>query len=340
MDKRVIFSVAGSGKSSLIISSLEESSRALIITYTDKNTQNLKDRILRKFGYIPTGIRVYTYYTFLYSFCFRPILGHKISSKGISWNQPPLYKETKDPLHYRDKNKRLYGCRIAKLLIHYKSIPEVIDRIKKYFDHFYIDEVQDFAGNDFNFLCSLAEANIHQLLVGDFYQHTFDTSRDGNINRTLHDNYTKYQERFIQAGFVIDRDTLSHSYRCSSALCAFVTDQLGVNIQSHRLDETEVLLVECIEQAHQLFECSETIKLFYKNSNKYIGYVENWGNVKGQDCYDDVCVVLNSNTYRHFRASSLIKLPPITKNKLYVACTRAKRNLYFVDEAMYKHYRQ
>ena len=340
MDKRVIFSVAGSGKTSLIINSLEENTRALIITYTDKNTQNLKDRVLRKFGYIPTGIKIYTYYTFLYSFCFRPILGHKVSSKGISWKLPPLFEKMTTLRHYRDKNKRLYGNRVAKLMIESSSIPEVIERIEKYFDQFYIDEVQDFAGNDFNFLMRLADMSIKQLLVGDFYQHTFDTSRDGKLNGTLHDDYRKYQEKFTRSGFIIDSDTLSHSYRCSSNLCAFVTDQLGVNIQSHRLDETEVLFIECTEHARRLFECSETIKLFFKDSSKYLGYVENWGNVKGQDCYDDVCVVLNPNTYQHFRTASLIKLPPTTKNKLYVACTRAKRNLYFIDEAMYKNYRQ
>ena len=39
-------------------------------------------------------------------------------------------------------------------------------------------------GRDFNFLEAIMEANINMLFVGDFYQHTFDTSRDGATNST------------------------------------------------------------------------------------------------------------------------------------------------------------
>jgi superfamily I DNA/RNA helicase len=219
-------------------------------------------------------------------------------------------------------------------------LPELIARIEKYFDLVCIDEVQDFSGSDFNLLCGLAKANVQQLLVGDFFQHTFETSRDGNINASLHDDYQKYQSRFISAGFVIDTDLLSKSYRCSPSICKFVSGQLGVEIQSHREDETEVILIECSELARQLFMCRETVKLFYRGSDRYAGLTENWGATKGQDCYHDVCVVLNQNTFSMFKNSALHKLAPQTKNKLYVACTRAKRNLYFVPESMLQDYRR
>lgn len=340
MDKRVIFAVAGSGKTRHIIDGIEENSRSLIITYTDNNTLNLKERVFRKFGYIPAGIRIYTYYKFLYSFCFRPILGHKISVKGITWEQPPRFAKKNSYQHYIDRNGRLYGNRIAKLLDEFDVIPEVIGRIEKYYDRMYIDEVQDFAGNDFNFLCRLAGSNIKQLLVGDFFQHTFDTSRDGNVNGKLHDDYSKYKAKFTAAGFVVDLELLLCSYRCSSSVCAFISEQLGIDIKSHRKDKTHVTLVDCNDYANQLFECNETIKLFYQNSSLYSGLTENWGAVKGQDCYDDVCVVLNPKTLKLFQTSSLNELATQTKNKLYVACTRAKRNLYFVPESMYKHHRK
>ena len=67
MDKRVVFAVAGSGKTSSIIDSLKNDSRCLIVTYTDNNTQHLKSRVIRKFGNIPDGIRIYSYFIFLFS---------------------------------------------------------------------------------------------------------------------------------------------------------------------------------------------------------------------------------------------------------------------------------
>lgn len=340
MDKRVVFAVAGSGKTSLIINGLDENARALIVTYTEKNTANLKEKVINKFGYIPCGIKIYTYYKFLYSFCFKPILGHKAPSKGISWEVPPRFAKKDSLHHYFDKNGRLYGSRIAKLIMETGSLPELIARIEKYFDRVCIDEVQDFAGNDFNLLCGLNEASVQQLLVGDFFQHTFDTSRDGNVNGKLHNDYSSYKSRFMEAGFVVDTDLLSNSFRCSPTVCEFVSKQLGINISSHREDETQVSLIECREHADQLYASRETVKLFYQASAKYVGFTENWGATKGQDCYDDVCVVLNSKTFTLFQKSELHKLAPQTKNKLYVACTRAKRNLYFVPESMLGDYRK
>lgn len=41
MDKRIVLAVAGSGKSSSIIDQIEEDSRALIITYTENNAEQL-----------------------------------------------------------------------------------------------------------------------------------------------------------------------------------------------------------------------------------------------------------------------------------------------------------
>lgn len=341
MDKRVVFAVAGSGKTSHIINSLNVDSRALILTYTEKNLANIKQRVLKKFGKIPSGIKIYSYFQFLYSFCVRPLLGHKLKTKGINWQVPPAFtmKIKRDNLNfYIDANKRLYSNRISKLLEQADVIGEVVERIEKYFDDIYIDEVQDIGGHDFNFLTQISIANINHLFVGDFYQHTFDTSRDGVVNGSLHNDYIKYKSRFEKVGVVVDETLLSNSYRCSESVCKFITQSLLIDINSHRLDVTNVELVECETHAEELFECPGTVKLFYQSSNKYQGFTENWGATKGEDCYHDVCVVLNLNTLKHFNNGTLHELAAKTKNKLYVACTRAKNNLYFVPEKFYKKY--
>lgn len=81
-------------------------------------------------------------------------------------------------------------------------------RLEKYFDEFIVDEVQDIAGRDFSFLEQLMATNINMLFVGDFYQHTYDTSRDGNVNKNLFDNFPSYEARFINQGFSSDRTSL------------------------------------------------------------------------------------------------------------------------------------
>ena len=50
MDKRVIFAVAGSGKTTYIVNELSLEKRSLILTYTDGNYDNISRKILAKFG--------------------------------------------------------------------------------------------------------------------------------------------------------------------------------------------------------------------------------------------------------------------------------------------------
>lgn len=342
MDKRVVFAVAGSGKTSSIIDSLTADSRCLIVTYTENNTRHLKNRVIDKFGEIPVGIRIYSYFTFLYSFCFRPLCGYELKTKGINFNFPlPEYaqrsrKNTRE--HYIDKSGRLYANRIAKLLIEFDVIPDLIQRIEKFYDSVFIDEVQDFAANDFNLICTLAIANVEIRLVGDFYQHTFDTSRDGSTQKSLHDCFDKYCDKLKKSGFEIDLTSLSNSYRCSPSVCAFVSENLGIKILSHREDEVVVGYFDNVGEVDSIFNNDSVVKLFYQKSDSYAGNTANWGNTKGLDHFQDVCVVLNATTLKAFDNANLDQLNPTTKNKLYVACTRAKGNLYFVSEKSLKKY--
>jgi len=344
MDKRVVFAVAGSGKTSSIIDSLSNDSRCLIVTYTDNNTRHLRNRVIKKFGNIPGGIRIYSYFTFLYSFCFRPICGYKLRTKGIDFNFPlPQYsqrskKNTRE--HYIDNNGRLYANRIAKLLIEFGAVSAVIQRIEKFFDSVCFDEIQDFAANDFNLLCSLSKANVDIRFVGDFYQHTFDTSRDGNTQKSLHDCFDKYCSKLKKSGFNVDLTSLSNSYRCSPSVCSFVSDNLGIDILSHRKDEVVVKYVSDKTEINRIYTNDSVVKLFYQKSNSYKGNTANWGSTKGLDHFQDVCVVLNPTTLKAFDSGELDKLNPTTKNKLYVACTRAKGSLYFVPEKLLKNYKR
>ena len=70
MDKKLILAVAGAGKTTLLLNKLNENDRFLIITYTKSNYEDIKRKIVNKFSYIPNNIKIYTYFVFLYNFCF------------------------------------------------------------------------------------------------------------------------------------------------------------------------------------------------------------------------------------------------------------------------------
>ena len=41
-------------------------------------------------------------------------------------------------------------------------LPDICDRLERYYDELLVDEVQDFAGNDFNFLLALCVGRNYQ----------------------------------------------------------------------------------------------------------------------------------------------------------------------------------
>lgn len=342
MDKQLVLSVAGSGKTTMIVNSLSLEKNAIVITYTDNNYSNLRSKVIQKFGYLPDNITIISYFNFLYSFCYKPFLDNYIQARGYNFDIPPqftLHLKRTNPKYYLDSYRRLYHNRLAKMLEVYKVDSMISDRLKKYFDEMYVDEVQDFAGHDFNLLLAISDIDIKVLFVGDFFQHTFDTSRDGSVNKSLHDSYDSYIERFHKAGFNINLDLLSKSHRCSKSICEFVTNNLNINILSHNDIATDILLLENEDEISGIIEDDSIIKLFYQNSKKFNCYSMNWGDTKGQDDYVDVCVILNNKTYNQYKNDKLNEVNVRTRNKFYVACTRARKTLYLVPENLVASYK-
>ena len=339
MDRRLILAVAGSGKTTYLINKLDLDRRFLIVTYTDNNLSHIRRSIINRFGYVPKNIRILSYFQFLIRVCYRPFLKDKCRAKGITWNMPDeqtRYK--KDASHYMTSSRYIYFNRLAKLcLLSCKNL--IRDRIEKFYDCFMVDEVQDLGGHDFNLIQSIAPNNIDCLFVGDFYQHTFDTSKDGNVNQYLYSDFGRYKRRWTDIGVIVDEVSLSNSYRCSPTVCDFVSQSLLIAIGSHRQDKTNIHFVDDQAYADALFYDQSKVKLFFKDANKYNCLSENWGKSKGLDNFYDVCIVLNATTLKAYKKNTLSRLAPSTLNKLYVACTRAKGDIYLISHEFVDQYK-
>jgi hypothetical protein len=175
--------------------------------------------------------------------------------------------------------------------------------------------------------------------VGDYFQHTFDTSRDGPVRKNLHKDFDRYRNEYLKLGFTIDDDSLKSSFRCSPSICSFISENLGIDIQSHRSDETSIQYLTEQKEIENIVEDNDITKLFFQNSRKYRLNSKNWGESKGEDHHQNVCVVLNDTTLKKYEEESLDELPQQTINKLYVAITRARGNVFFVQEKTIKKYK-
>ena len=338
MDKSVILAVAGSGKTSRLIASLDEWQRFIVVTYTDSNHDNIRSKIIQRFGYFPANITLYTYFRFLHGFCYRPFLRSEKNTKGVTFELPPRFPPYKltDDRRYISLSRRLYANRLAKFIKQSNLIGAVLARMEKYFDVFLVDEVQDFAGHDFNFLMDISAAKMKVTFVGDFFQHTFDTSRDGNVNASLHKDYTAYIARLKAAKLDVDTECLKKSHRCSRNVCDFITEKIGISIQAHEDRESIVRFEDDPAAALAIYDDSMTVKLFYQEHHKYACYSQNWGASKGVDRYQDVCVVLNPSNVKAWQRGTFCGINAETRNKLYVACSRARGNLVLVPESLLK----
>lgn len=329
MGKYLTFSVAGSGKTTRIIRSLDLSIRNLVLTYTHANTETIKSKLISQYGEIPENVKVSPFTSFLYSSCFRPIFHDIAREKGLTFNEPERSTAKKNSIeYYTDFKRYVYHCRMGLSFIELNQKDDLFARLERFYDHIYIDEVQDLAARDFDFILLLGKSNLNIDLIGDFFQHTYDSSRDGQYLGNLFEEKTKYVNKLRMSGYELHPEQLTKSYRCSPIICEFVQNQIGINIESHRVDATNIKYVENESEANELRNNDSIVKLFFQNHHLHGCFSRNWGDCKGEDRYESVCVVLNKTTDDLFRAKKLRDLAPTSKNKLYVAITRARGDVF------------
>lgn len=335
MAKQLILAVAGSGKTTHILDKIDEQRRSLVVTYTHENHRNLEAGLVAKFGRVPPHVTVLTYFSFLYGFCIRPFFSHEWKDRSFTWQLPPfrpMWKKN-DPRHYMNQGRYLYANRAAKLPQEFDAIPDIISRLERHYDQLLIDEVQDFASNDFNLLLAITKAKLDFWFVGDFFQHTFDTSRDGQTRASLHTSGLEYYIRqFHRAGIDVDQTSLDKTYRCSPSVCYFITETIGIPIASHRMDDSNVVIVNNEAEALALANDPAKVMLFLNGYAKYGCRANNWGRCKGVNIYSDVCVALNPKTFKYFADGRVGDLPDETRHKFYVACSRTRGDLYLFPE--------
>ena len=107
---------------------------------------------------------------------------------------------------------------------------------------------------------------------------------------------------------------------------------MGINIYSNKGEQGGVEFVDSDDKINEIWLNPEIVKLHYQKASTFGSGHRNWGDIKGEDCYQDVCVLLNKTTMQAYKKGNLQNLAASTRNKLYVALTRAKGRVYLVEE--------
>ncbi|TBL78454.1 AAA family ATPase [Paenibacillus thalictri] len=357
----IMLAVAGSGKTYCIANHLNPTLKNLVITYTKQNVANLKREIKNIHGEVPNNTQILTFTSFVYRWLlkpFEPILnigsGAAIITTGVEINKEPEpqringkpnYKYfTQDDYRHYLYNRKYYSSRMSSLVLSQsKKVKKIIiERLSKFVDHLYFDELQDFMGRDFDLLLTFVkEKKIKLFAVGDFHQHSVsksDFTASKPFSKKGKSFISKDEYKILFKGDVdIDESTLIKSRRVPEEICQFVRNKLKIDIHSSSTIKGHYELLEDDTRITKVIEDPSIIKLFYKDSRKFNCLPTiNWGYSKG-DTYNKSCIILTKTFEKLFDEDfSYANLSPAQINPLYVAMTRATNELYFVKEKDFK----
>ena len=365
MAKQVMLAVAGAGKTYYICDFLQLEKKNLILAYTHENIKNIQKELIMKYGYVPELTNVMTFDSFIYRFLLCPyepsILKYfgreDFKRKGITTQDPPVRVLSegkgkyipnpkyisKDKFEHYINNKGYYYCStLTELIMFVKQnrvalIRKASKSIKKFYDNIFIDEFQDFREHDYELIIALAKNVDNILMVGDYYQHSVSAVNNTGKpfkNRDNDISYTKFKQNLIDCGLKVDDVTLKNSRRCCPQVCDFVKEKLNINIESSNEHSGKVLWVE--KNIESVLEDDTIIKLIYNNAETYTFRAINWSYSKG-DTMDAVCVILTRDfEFLDKHNFSLNGISSSTVNRLYVAMTRTKGDLYLLKGSLFK----
>lgn len=369
MAKRVILAVAGAGKTYHICHAIDPAKRNLILAFTHENVFNIQRELIDAFGAMPELTTISTFDSFVYHnliLPYEPSIGahfncEQFVSKGITTIDPPPQRVksgggnmvpnvryfAKDKLpHYVDRGLRYYCATLSELALQVRCGRETLvsraaKRLNLFFDEICIDEFQDFREHDYDLIVKLSKALNNVTLVGDYYQHSVSGQNNHGkpfAKGKVEIEYEEFLEKLKKEGFEIDEKSLCVSRRCAPAVCSFVSEKLGIQIISSGHSEGKVILID--EDPVAILLDDSITKLVYSNSDSYTFPSMNWSYSKG-DTMESVCVILTDKLEKlpedGFSAKGLSRS---TINRLYVALTRSRGDVYLIRASVFNPVRE
>ncbi len=367
MTRKLIIASAGAGKTTEIVKEAiqknDSGSKVLVVTYTINNQAEIIKKFKELQGKDRNKFHVKGLFTFLLEDIIRPyqrcIFQDRIETINFDGKSDPHKypnKKTKpgtgeivnglyNPIHYLTSDKKKayttylsqLGARVIK-----KSNDKPITRLEEIYSHIYFDEVQDLVGWDYEVLERLAKSKkLGITCVGDFRQTIYDTVT------TRHPPKTSQQklESFDKMKFA--HESMSISWRSIQDICDIAdsihanegykkTKSLVEEIPAEYREHAGVFIVKKSDSTRYIQKYKPTLLRHSARSGKEFKQTSiakvNFGKSKGLG-FDRVLVLATEPYIDYLRGNKNIfdkNKTEESKNKLYVAMTRAKYSLGFI----------
>lgn len=295
MAKRLILAVAGAGKTYYLCHNINPDNRNLILAFTNQNIENIKKELIDSFGEVPLKTNVMTFHSFVHRYClmpYEPTIQRYFRStdkmdKNITFIDPPVptltkngrrfpnprYHKNGDFKHYHIDSK-YYCSTMAELILNTKDVngKKLVNRISnnltKFYDQILVDEFQDFRMKEYDLLIQLTKNFRDVVFVGDYYQHS--VSGKNNSGKPFDNiSYSEFIKVMEKLKFAVDNKCLLYSRRCSDEVCNFVTNKLGIKIESTKINQGNIILLDDIEMINEIIQNNAIVKMVYNNTAKY-----------------------------------------------------------------------
>lgn len=337
-----VIASAGSRKTTLLVERALAIAdrRVLLTTYTNENVGQITSYLVAKNGSVPKNIFVIPWYTFLLQEGVRPYQNHMTQLarvRSITFEDPPpraqFARKTNVDKYFFTNGRDIYGDKVADFVCQCEEASQglVIKRLEKIFAYIFIDELQDFAGYDFDLLERLLRSSISITAACDPRQATFSTNRSQRNKQFKGERIVKWIEHQRRAGLLSVEDH-SDCYRSNQTICDFA-DSLFPNYPKTVSKNTVVtghdglFLVPAEQVTDYVLRFNPKVLRYSVTTPTMSLPACNIGVSKGRT-YDRVLVFPTKKMVDYLKTGDTSKAGHLAK--LYVAATRARYSLAFV----------
>ena len=355
MSSKLIVAGAGSGKTTWLVKEALKipDEKILITTFTDANERGIREMFFKLHGCIPANVTIMTWFAFLLRHGVRPyqsviyddkikgmlLVSSKSGFKHMLYGRPIYYGEKDTEPFYLSKSKKIYSDKIARFVFRANECTKglVIDRIRRIFPNFFIDEVQDMAGYDLELIKLLYQTDINLLMVGDPRQVTYHT-HDEALNKKYSDgNIADFLREKCKSASV-DDTLLSCSHRNTPEICRLSNmvfpNYPQVSGTERPCTEHDGIFLVSPKDVERYISTYHPMQLRDKRTVKVSTNAPaiNFGDAKGLT-FERVLIYPTKPMQQWIKDQSS-ELAPKSRAKLYVAITRACYSVAFVDDSI------
>lgn len=372
MPNKLWIAGAGSGKTHKIITDaidvIKGGGRVLVVTYTTNNQAELRTRFIELYGTSSECFVVKGLFSFYLEDMVRPyqseVFTDRITTISFTENNPHLISGTtyyiedraeksKDgsinPLHYLAPCKtKAYSGLLAKLatLIAKRSKDAPAKRLKEIYQKVFFDEVQDLVGWDYDVIKSLNKVMVDSICcVGDFRQTIYTTTFGHKAPQT-----PQQKIDYFVSKMKFEKNSMPNNRRCIQEICD-LSDTIHPGLYDFTISSVEKIPDE-IAHHRGVFIVKQSQVTDYLAS--FRPQVLRWSSTTGSKYLPSSLICYTFGSCKGLSFDRVLVIPPDkhlkfisgnikafdkdkteeSRNKLYVAITRARYSLAFLVEDM------